>query len=408
MTNSSHHASQFRRRLTQMSSMVRQRDYHDMAKRVSRRAYRATGASSLEFPLLSQDVCDSRTVTWKLPDSRPAPGSKLTIAWIMVPPAGGSGGHTTIFRMIEALEAAGHECIVYLYEKNSTPAAFHQAVIRDHWPRIKAAVVDIEDGLTESDAFVATSWESAHVLGSRGAAVPGERLYFVQDFEPFFYPRGSEYALAEDTYRFGFQCIAIGHMVADLVRPYAQVSALEFSCDTAVYKLMGESDRSGIVVYARPDTPRRGTTLAMLALSEFHRLRPTETIHVFGDIPDSSPFPILAHPRVSPATLAGLYNETFGGLAMSFTNISLVVEEMLACGAVPIVNDSPYARADMPSTSVRWAAPTPSAIAAELVKLVDSPNPREQASAAAASIRTDNWMSAKQRIVELIEAQVYG
>ena len=43
----------------------------------------------------------------------------------------------------------------------------------------------------------------------------GHRFYLAQDYEPYFYGRGSAYELAEDTYRFGFRMLTVGHMVAD-------------------------------------------------------------------------------------------------------------------------------------------------------------------------------------------------
>ena len=56
----------------------------------------------------SADRLDSSGWTFP-PPLRWSPGSPLRIAWICTPPAPGSGGHTTIFRMIEALERAGHQ-----------------------------------------------------------------------------------------------------------------------------------------------------------------------------------------------------------------------------------------------------------------------------------------------------------
>ena len=50
------------------------------------------------------------------------------------------------------------------------------------------------------------------------AELPTRRLYFIQDFEPLFYPAGAEYVLAEETYRFGFRAITVGPMLADLLR----------------------------------------------------------------------------------------------------------------------------------------------------------------------------------------------
>ena len=64
----------------------------------------------VDFPLRPEDVVDGGPVAAN-PGAPPPPGAPLTIAWICSPPAAGSGGHTTMFRMfrmIRALEQAGH------------------------------------------------------------------------------------------------------------------------------------------------------------------------------------------------------------------------------------------------------------------------------------------------------------
>ena len=55
--------------------------------------------------------------------------------------------------------------------------------------------------LPESDVAVATLWATAFTV----AKLPwsGRRFYLIQDFEPAFYPAGTLYALAEETYRLG-------------------------------------------------------------------------------------------------------------------------------------------------------------------------------------------------------------
>lgn len=57
---------------------------------------------------------------------------------------------------------------------------------------------------------------------------------------------------------------------------------------------------------------------------------------------------------------------SIAGIAISFTNISLVPYEMLACGVIPVVNEDPFARAELNNSAVRWAKATPSALANQL------------------------------------------
>jgi glycosyltransferase involved in cell wall biosynthesis len=376
------------------------------AQRVARAAYHRLDATSLEFPLLPEDVADSRRLSLPGPPHIANRSRPLRVGFVCTPPQLRSGGHTTMFRMVTALEVAGHECTLFLYDRYGGDLAEHEAIIRRGWPAVRADVLDARCGITGVDASVATAWQTAHVLARRAAA-PMRMLYLVQDFEPFFYPRGAEYSLAEDSYRFGFRCIAVGHMVADVLRDAVGVDAdvVEFGCDTDVYRLAEGAAREGVVFYSKPRAARRGFILAVLALQELNRRRPEVPIHVVGDSDVRLPFPATVHGSVSPPELAELYNRTRAGVALSFTNITLLADELLACGTVPVVNDSAYARADVSSEYVRWAAPTPSGIADELVAILDlAPDPR----LVAGSAHSDAWRPGQAAFVRAVEEASYG
>ncbi len=214
--------------------------------------------------------------------------------------------------------------------------------------------------------------------------------------------------LAEDTYRFGFRCIAIGWMVADLLQKRFNVRArvAEYGCDTPVYRLTNPAARAGVVFYAKQAIARRGFELGMLALREFHQRQPGREIHIFGDMPSPVPFPVTNHGKMTPAQLSELYNRCRAGLVMSFTNVSLVPAEMLACGVVPALSGSSFAHADLDNPYARWADPSPKSIAGELCGIVASPAPSPDE--VAASARVGSWESAKRVSVETIEDEVYG
>ncbi|GAA3632505.1 hypothetical protein GCM10022236_38830 [Microlunatus ginsengisoli] len=357
-----------------------------------------------DFPLLESDIADSVTLSRVTPirSSRDKP---LLIGWVTTPPALGSGGHTTMFRMINALESAGHSCVLFLYDRYFGDMEEHEAIIRRGWPTIRARVRDARKGIDEVDACVATSWQTAHVMAKRSSdRLP--RFYFIQDFEPFFYARGPEYALAEDTYRFGFHCIALGHMVAEQLGSIGvSCDTVEFGCDTTVYSEIGSSmeKRAGVVFYTRPGVERRGYHLGVLALREFHRCHPDQEIHVYGSPPGDLGFPATRHARLTPPQLNHLYNRTIAGLALSFTNISLVAEEMLAAGTIPVINDSADARSDLPNPNAVWARPTPQGIAEALGAVVSDPSLEGRARVAASSVRPDNWKRTGDDVVRIIE-----
>jgi hypothetical protein len=379
----------------------------ETAQRVARAAYHRLDASSLEFPLLLDDVADSRQLDLPVPSRRPERGQSLRVGFVSTPPGRGSGGHTTMFRMVTALEAAGHHCTMFLYDRYGGNLADHEATIRSGWPSVRARVRDVRQGITGIDACVASSWQTAHVLARHGTE-PMRRLYFVQDFEPLFYPQGAEYAFAEDSYRFGFRCIVIGHTLAQVLHDEIGVHAdvVEFGCDTDIYRLRPAEPRDGVVFYSKPRAARRGFMLGVLALQEMHRRRPEAPIHMVGDADARVPFPTVVHGTITPRELSDLYNRARAGLALSFTNVTLLAEEFLACGTVPVLNLSPYVTtADVRSDHVRWAPPTPSGIADELVAVLDSP---PDPVAVAETAHSEGWEPAQAAFLRALEEETYG
>ncbi|GGH49060.1 rhamnosyltransferase WsaF family glycosyltransferase [Microbacterium album] len=389
--------------------VLRREGPRELARRAARVAAVRLGALDPELPLDPRDIADSALLTLPVPAARPPRGSSLTVGWLLTPPAPGSGGHTTLFRMVEALEAAGHRCVLFLVDRHGGDARQQERTLRAWWPGVRAEVRSAAEGLAGVDAAIASSWETAHVLASRGRT-PMRRLYFVQDYEPWFYPRGAAYALAEDTYRFGFRCLALGEAVAGALRREIGLrpDVTSFGCDTETYRPLPGALRDGVVAYARPGVPRRGWELARLALERFHAMRPAVRIHVYGATVRDLPFPATQHGKLAPTNLNRLYTRCVAGVAMSFTNISLVAEEMLAAGVVPVVGDTADARADLPGGAVAWARPTPAGIAEALAAAVDHPDRDARAVRVARTARPGGWRQAQADVVRIVEDEVFG
>lgn len=380
----------------------------DVQQRVARRI--ASGIASrfetanLDFPLLPHDISDSTRLHLEPGPSVP-PGTALNLAWVCTPPVPGSGGHTTLFRMVASLENRGHRCTLLVYDRHGGDLARQTDLIRRYWPTVRADIRAVPPAIRGFDGCIASSWETAHVLASRGSAGT-HRFYFIQDFEPFFYPRGSLYSLAEDTYRFGFRHIALGQMVSATLKELSGVESatVSFGCDTDVYFMTNKCQRNGIVFYARESVDRRGFLLARMALEEFHSRHPEQMIHIYGDSMGPWSTPHRHHGRLSPSALCTLYNSCIAGLAMSFTNISLVAEEMLACGVTPIVNDHRYARLDLSSPTVVWAPATPGGLTDAMCRAVETPVYPPDAGTVA-RVRP-GWGATQVAVAQIIERDV--
>lgn len=325
----------------------------------------------------------------------------------MTPPAAGSGGHTTLFRLIEGLERAGHDCHLFLYDRFQGDIRRHAATIATHWPRLRAQVHDVSAGLSAMDGWVATSWQTAHVLASR-PRTSGKRFYLVQDFEPYFYPRGSTYSMAEDTYRFGFTGITAGRWLAEkLEREFGMpCDFFEFGADRDVYHPSPDAIRDGVAFYTKPGVARRGHELGMLALARFHELRPDATIHIYGDSPPPQPFPFVDHGKQSPQALNKIYNSCRVGLSLSFTNVSLVPWEMLASGTIPVVNDAEHNRAVLDNGRVVWAHPSPDSIAHAMDSAFALHAGPGFSSELSNSTANASWNVAAERVRETIETSL--
>jgi glycosyltransferase involved in cell wall biosynthesis len=393
--------------LIELLDRTRRAGVADTGRRLVRRISDRLDIESLDFPLLDEDVADSSRLPPRPAEHAGRTGA-LTVGWVCTPPSPGSGGHTTLFRMVEALESAGHRCVLYLYDRHGGSLARHASVIRRYWPGIRAEIRDATAGVTGADAYVASSWESAHVLASRMTG-PQPRLYFIQDYEPFFHPHGTLYALAEDSYRFGFVNIALGELVSrHLTGGGIDHVVAPFGCDTDVYRpVPSAGQRTGVVYYTKPGSDRRGYLLGRLALEEFHRRHPEQPVHLYGDAADDWGIPTVQHHRLSPESLNLLYNRTLAGLAISFTNITLVAEEMLAAGALPVVTEVPYAREVLPNPNVIWSMATPGALADALCLAVERPDDPGARVNAAASVRR-GWAGAQAVVTTAIVDAVAG
>ncbi len=318
------------------------------------------------------------------------PGQPLIANWVTTPPSPGSGGHTTLFRIIRYLEAHGYRNRVYFYDVYGGDHQYYESVVRSYY-NFHGPVANIDSGMEDAHIVVATGWPTAYpVFNSR---CTGKRFYFVQDFEPYFYPVGDTSALAETTYRMGFHGISIGRCFADKLRTEfgMTVETFRYGCDISQYRRSPISSRSGIVFYARRESARRGFELGLMTLEVFAARNPGIEIHIYGDKLGRLRFPFIDHGRVTPEQLNGIYNRCFAGLSLSFTNVSLVALEMLAAGCIPVVNDTVQVRTDLDNAFVYYAPPYPQALAAQLESVVTTHDFESLSAAAAASVHTTTW-----------------
>jgi hypothetical protein len=326
-----------------------------------------------------------------------APGGPVVINWVTIPAGPRAGGHTTLFRIIRYLEAHGYTNRVYFYNVYGADHRYYESIVRNSYG-FDGRVSTVDAGMEDAHAVVATSWPTAYpVFNSRCA---GKRFYFVQDFEPYFYPLGALSLLAENTYRMGFHAITIGRCFAQKLREEfgMSVDSFEYGCDTSLYHRLPNAKRSGVVFYARPEAARRGCELGLMALEAFAARRPDIDIHIYGTRMQRLPFRFIDHGRIAPEELNGIYNRCYTGLSLSLTNVSLVAQEMLAAGCIPVINDTIHIRTDLNSSFARYAPPYPQSLASALESVVTTNDFESLSRAAATSVRSQGWDEAGKNV----------
>jgi glycosyltransferase involved in cell wall biosynthesis len=312
----------------------------------------------------------------------PYPGmadrERLHLAFVVPTFDVGSGGHYTIFQLVERLERMGHTCSIWVHDlfgtgHDGTGAVLRRIVVESFAP-VKAPVFREFDQWYGADVVVATGWQTVYPV----IELPGcrARAYMVNDHEPEFFPTSVEHEWAERTYGLGLYGIVGSPWLHDLyVNRYGgEAGTFQYGVDENVYFPRPVTRRRDTVVaYARVITPRRAVELAFLGLAELRRRRPDVRIVLFGNsTPPYAPFDYEDAGVAGHEDLAWLFSEATAGLCLSLTNYSLVPREMLACGLPCVELDRPSTRSVFgPDGPVTLAAFGADAIADGLERLLD-------------------------------------
>jgi O-antigen biosynthesis protein len=207
------------------------------------------------------------------------------------------------------------------------------------------------DAVPGSDAAVATLWVTAYPLAQwRGA----ERMfYFVQDYEPMFYPAGALYALAEETYRMGYYGIANTPPLKEIYESYGgRATAFTPCVDATVFNHEARTERRDgdpftVFFYGRPGHPRNCYELAVEALRTVK-----EDLQDRVHIMTAGSWSALNGARKEPwidrlglidySETADLYRRCDAGLVLSVSKHPTYIPlQLMACGALVVANDNP-------------------------------------------------------------------
>lgn len=348
----------------------------------------------------------------RVPDKR-----RLVMSWIIPDIAVGSGGHMTILRFIRYFQELGFQCRLYVHERTQHGSADDlRHFIEKHY----LSIPDVEvysniNTVTECDILISTLWITAYDIYKRRNAK--FKAYFIQDFEPYFYPSGSESVFAENTYRLNLYGITASPWLKQVVETRYGMDACAFhlGCDPAIYypDPTVERDPNRIAVYMRPTTERRGTELLIGALAVLKARRPKTKIVIFGtntlgyrDIP----FRAEVIGFQTEEQLRRQHSSAAISLQCSLTNYSLLPIEAAACGAVVVDLAVESMRTTFGTGSPIVLAPAdPLGLATRLIDLLDNTEEIDRRSKEGiAYARSYTWESAFQSVANELARAYFG
>lgn len=315
---------------------------------------------------------------------------KKRIAWVIPHPGKGSGGHRTIIQNVNALIRHGYECDIYVEEDwVSTDQDVAKKI--DEFYEICAAntYVGIEFR-KEYDLLFATGWTTIEFVKYLDCPM---KAYFIQDFEPWFFPMGDNYLITENSYRLGFKNITIGKWLSHkMIEEYHSTSQyFDFCADLNVYHPLKNVKKENAICYIwQPEKPRRCDAIALKALKLVKQMKPDLKIYVYGsNTKNTIDFEVERLGIIPIEECNKLYNKCKLGVCMSASNPSRIPFEMMAAG-LPVVElykeNNLY---DFPGDGIMLAEPSPEAIATAILNLLDQPEKREKMSRAGINYMKD-------------------
>jgi O-antigen biosynthesis protein len=188
------------------------------------------------------------------------------------------GGVYTILRFAAHFSAVYgvQSHFVILGPDTSTTASVYVERISNAFPALQNATAHLIQsdadipGVPYADACVATFWSTAYYVLKNNHT--RRKFYFLQDFEPMFYPAGSTSAQVEATYRFGFYALTNTITLAQHYRQDYGGHATHFTpnIDTQLFHppQQRDWDRQPYTVffYGRPGYFRNGFELGAVGL----------------------------------------------------------------------------------------------------------------------------------------------
>ncbi len=256
------------------------------------------------------------------------------------------GGQTSLLRLGTKLSGLGFD-VSYAVYKPQTKAEM-EACVSSLLSDYKGGLIPPEELFSGNPGVVvASSWDTVAIAKKFQNAY---KVYFVQDYEPYFYPFGELFLLAKRTYEQGLHMVSLGswnkRMIERECNPVSPVDAVSFPYEASEYAPMPrdfDAYRSKktlrLAVYLKQYGKRLPNLLPVMLTDLSDRLMKdgiTLEISYYGEAKVFKAKNGRNLGMLNKSQLHELYASSDFGIVASMTNISLVPYEMLSSG-LPVI-----------------------------------------------------------------------
>ena len=196
-----------------------------------------------------------------------------------------AGGVLSVVQLVNELILLGVEArIVALYEY---PEIYDWKFLTR--PIIFRTVSELLRNFPETDIAVATHWTtSPWVSDVMKSGRAGTAVYFIQDYESWFFPEEDEESRARVTKTYEFiphKIVKSSWLKKLLAKDGYSANKIPLGMDLSMFypRDIKKASHPIILAMARPRTPRRGYKYVISALHQVKRERPDAEIILFGD-----------------------------------------------------------------------------------------------------------------------------
>lgn len=318
------------------------------AKRITLSAMHSVQAKTDEMrikPLLER--FDPKPLKTNLLPARKSEDTPRSILFVVTRFVRFAGGQTSILRLGTELSKLGFKVYYAVYKKQSREEM--RICVSSLLPDYRGTLVtapELKRMYRRVDIAVASSWDTV----SEVKKFFGYKMYFVQDYEPYFYMYGEQSLMAQKTYEMGLHMVSLGGWNRDEINKHCRVispvdtvsfpyEAREYSGEERDFSSYTEKKEIVLAVYLKFYGKRFPSLIPWLLEGLSKRLASdgkTLRVYYFGE---AKSFKISGGENLGMLNreqLADLYKRADFGMVASYSNISLVPYEMLASG-LPVI-----------------------------------------------------------------------